>query len=49
MATHNIDDGTGGLDASLYFELDRDEVRSKGILCEFIMITSSFHRTLVSA
>lgn len=29
MATHNIDDGTGGLDASLYYELDRDEVRSQ--------------------
>ncbi|KAF4616395.1 hypothetical protein D9613_008672 [Agrocybe pediades] len=25
MATHNVDDGTGGLDASLYFERDRDE------------------------
>ena len=26
MATHNGDDGTGGLDASLHFELDRGEV-----------------------
>jgi len=26
MATHNADDGTGGLDASLFFERDRDEV-----------------------
>ncbi|KAJ6466423.1 heme peroxidase [Mycena sanguinolenta] len=25
MATHNIDDGTGGLDNSIVFELDRDE------------------------
>lgn len=26
MATHNVDDGTGGLDASIFFELDRAEV-----------------------
>jgi hypothetical protein len=32
MATHNIEDGTGGLDASLYYELDRAEVRSKAVL-----------------
>ncbi|KAJ6469444.1 heme peroxidase [Mycena sanguinolenta] len=25
MATHNVDDGTGGLDNSITFELDRDE------------------------
>lgn len=27
MATHNITDGTGGIDSSIYFELDRPEVR----------------------
>jgi hypothetical protein len=27
MATHNITDGTGGLDASIFYELDRPEVR----------------------
>jgi len=27
MATHNVEDGTGGLDASIRFELDRVEVR----------------------
>ena len=26
MATHNVDTGEGGLDASIYFELDRAEV-----------------------
>lgn len=26
MATHNVDDGSGGLDASLRFELGRPEV-----------------------
>lgn len=26
MGTHNVDDGTGGLDASIFFELDRAEV-----------------------
>jgi len=26
MATHNIEDGTGGMDASIRFELDRPEV-----------------------
>lgn len=26
MATHNILDGTGGLDASIRFEMTRDEV-----------------------
>jgi hypothetical protein len=26
MATHNIDDGTGGLDGSIAFELDRAQV-----------------------
>jgi len=26
MATHNVDDGTGGLDASIFLERDRDEV-----------------------
>lgn len=29
MATHNATEGTGGLDASLYYELDRQEVRKK--------------------
>jgi hypothetical protein len=27
MSTHNITDGTGGLDASIFYELDRPEVR----------------------
>lgn len=27
MATHNVEDGTGGLDASIRFETDRAEVR----------------------
>lgn len=27
MATFNITAGTGGIDSSIYFELDRDEVR----------------------
>jgi hypothetical protein len=27
MATHNVTDGTGGLDASIFYELDRPEVR----------------------
>jgi len=27
MATHNVDDGTGGLDGSIVYELDRAEVR----------------------
>jgi hypothetical protein len=27
MATHNVDDGTGGIDMSIAFELDRPEVR----------------------
>ncbi|KAF9486235.1 heme peroxidase [Pholiota conissans] len=31
MATHNIDDGTGGLDASLYYELDRAENVGNGM------------------
>ncbi|KAF9486236.1 heme peroxidase [Pholiota conissans] len=31
MATHNIDDGTGGLDASLYYELDRAENVGSGM------------------
>lgn len=26
MATHNVDDGTGGLDASIVYELDRARV-----------------------
>lgn len=26
MATHNVDDGTGGLDMSIVYELDRGEV-----------------------
>ena len=26
VATHNITDGTGGLDASIFYEVDRDEV-----------------------
>lgn len=28
MATHNIEDGTGGMDGSLVYELDRPEVRT---------------------
>lgn len=28
MATHNITDGTGGLDASIFYELDRAEVQA---------------------
>ena len=27
MATHDVDNGTGGLDGSIAFELDRDQVR----------------------
>lgn len=27
VATHNIEDGTGGMDASIFYELDRAEVR----------------------
>jgi hypothetical protein len=27
MSTHNVDEGTGGLDGSIVFELDRAEVR----------------------
>jgi len=27
MATHNVTEGIGGLDASLYYELDREEAR----------------------
>ena len=30
MATHNVEDGTGGLDASIQFEQDRPEVRKGG-------------------
>ena len=30
MATHNVDDGTGGLDGSIVYELGRPEV---SILC----------------
>ncbi|KAF9530746.1 heme peroxidase [Crepidotus variabilis] len=29
--THNIDDGTGGIDGSLFHELDRDENRGQGM------------------
>jgi hypothetical protein len=48
MATHNIDDGTGGLDASLYYELDRAEVQSKAFSmnCNHLI---PFHRTSVMA
>ena len=28
VATHNIEDGTGGMDASIFYELDRAEVRA---------------------
>jgi len=31
MSTHNIEDGTGGMDASIRYELDREEVRQSGI------------------
>ena len=30
MATHDVEDGTGGLDASIQFEQDRPEVRKGG-------------------
>jgi len=35
MATHNIEDGTGGMDVSIKFELDRPEVCAftPNILC----------------
>lgn len=32
MATHNVDDGTGGLDGSIVYELGREEVRAKRYL-----------------
>ena len=28
MATHNVDDGSGGLDGSIVYELGRAEVRN---------------------
>ena len=28
VATHNVTDGTGGLDASIFYEFNRPEVRS---------------------
>lgn len=32
MATYNIDNGTGGLDGSLVYELNRSEVRLTPLL-----------------
>ncbi|KAK7040204.1 hypothetical protein VNI00_010010 [Paramarasmius palmivorus] len=43
MATHNVDDGTGGLDASIAFELDRAENIGSGMLAsinDFLPFTS---------
>ncbi|KAJ8092122.1 hypothetical protein PM082_021654 [Marasmius tenuissimus] len=35
MSTHNVDDGTGGLDASIVFELDRPQNIGQGMLSSF--------------
>ncbi|ESK93445.1 l-ascorbate oxidase [Moniliophthora roreri MCA 2997] len=43
MSTHNVDDGTGGLDASIVYELERPENIGLGMLTsvgEFILFTS---------
>ncbi|KAI3619310.1 l-ascorbate oxidase [Moniliophthora roreri] len=43
MATHNVDDGTGGLDGSIAYELDRPENIGSGMLAsinDFVLFTS---------
>jgi hypothetical protein len=47
MSTHNVSDGTGGLDASIQFELDRSQNIGEGMflsLADFgtLLITTSF-------
>ncbi len=41
MATFNITAGTGGIDSSIYFELDRPEVRHSLFLFKFLRILIS--------
>ena len=48
MATHNSTAGTGGLDASIQFELDRDEVSETSIWIRDCINEQSY-RTLVMA
>ncbi|EEB91335.1 hypothetical protein MPER_10319 [Moniliophthora perniciosa FA553] len=43
MATHNVDDGTGGLDSSIAYERDRPENIGSGMLAsinDFVLFTS---------
>ncbi|KAK7018704.1 hypothetical protein VNI00_018297 [Paramarasmius palmivorus] len=43
MSTHNVDDGTGGLDASIAYELDRAENIGSGMadsITDFVFFTS---------
>jgi len=38
VATHNITDGTGGLDGSIFFELNRAEVRHNVFDAFFLLL-----------
>jgi len=46
MSTHNIEDGTGGMDASIRYELDREEVRQSGSVSREMNYLTCFSRIL---
>lgn len=53
MASHDVDDGTGGMDASIMYELDRPQVypslkhkdKQPGIDQPMILFTERWNRT----
>jgi hypothetical protein len=49
MSTHNVHTGLGGLDASLAYELDRDENKGQGLFDTFTFLAAHFMSKYSSA